>query len=361
MKYLYSTAILCALMFLSTTASATVWTVSNNPDRPAQFTAIQPAIDAASPNDTILITGGTYNGTLTVVKPLVFYGESIEGPDFPFTYINGTLNFNRFNSSLSSSGSRVYGIRLSSVYFQPNFSGALAGQQTLDDIILERCLVQSSILVYPYDGVSNITMRNCLFRNSNLYVDQQNNGNASSLLITNCIFENSRIDGSTGSTTIDMNGNLVVRNSLFLDRATSCFGELAEIVLENNIFYAAEPTGLSLSTFNNNLTYLCNSNTIPYGDNLGSANIIAQDPLFTNYPALGGDHSWDWDYSLQAGSPALTTGTNGTDIGLGGGNAPVDNLPKYAKIPGVTVLDIPVSSVPVGGTLQINIEAESRD
>lgn len=361
MKYFYSTAFLCALIFLSFTASATVWTVSNNPDRPAQFTAVQTAVDAASPSDTILVTGGTYNETVTLVKNLVLYGEAIEGPEFPHVYITA-INFGRFNSSLSSSGSRVYGTRIFSITINPSFSGALAGQQTLDDIIIERCWIQGGNMYnYANDGVSNITFRNSLISGANLYLDQSFNSNFSALLMTNCIFDNTRIDGYTGSNVSDMNGNLVIRNSVFLNRSNSCFGEMAEVVLENNIFYAAEPTGLSLSTFNNNLTYLCNSNMIPYGDNLGSANIVNQDPLFTNYPALGGNHSWDWDYSLQAGSPALGTGTNGTDIGLGGGNAPVDNLPKYAKIPGVTLLDIPVSSVPVGGTLQINIEAESRD
>ena len=137
---------------------------------------------------------------------------------------------------------------------------------------------------------------------------------------------------------------------------------MQELVLENNIFYRAEPTGLVNSTFNNNLTYLCNNNDLPYGSNVGSGNLVNVDPNLANYPALGGvAHSWDWDYSLQAGSPAIGTGTNGSDIGINSGNSPVANLYTYAKIPAVTSLDIPVSSVPVGGTLQINIQAVSRD
>jgi hypothetical protein len=34
-------------------------------------------------------------------------------------------------------------------------------------------------------------------------------------------------------------------------------------VVENNIFYKAEPTGAVNSIFNNNLTFLCNNGTLP--------------------------------------------------------------------------------------------------
>jgi hypothetical protein len=88
---------------------------------------------------------------------------------------------------------------------------------------------------------------------------------------------------------------------------------------------------------------------------------VNQNPLFTTFPALGADFAWAQNYALLAGSPAIGTGTNGTDIGINSGNSPVTQLYKYAKIPAVTSLTIPVSSVPVGGTLQINIQAVSRD
>ncbi len=233
----------------------------------------------------------------------------------------------------------------------------------MSDIIFERCRFQGTTYWHWYDGLSDITMRNCYFNGTTIAANQAGNvGTLSNCLITNCVFDNCLLRSlSYNSTTYDYDGNLVLRNNLFLNRTSNNFLSLIEIVLENNIFYKSEPTGLSLSTFNNNLTYLCNNNTIPYGDNLGSGNIEATDPEFINYPALGGAHSWSYDYGLEATSPAAGTGTNGTDIGLTGGNAPVNQLPIYAKIPGVTLLDIPVSSVPVGGTLQIQIEAESRD
>lgn len=360
MKTLAQSLLVLAAILVSGAASATVWTVSNNPDRPAQFTGIQAAIDAASPGDTLLITGGTYSGTINQVKNLVVYGEAIEGSEFPVTFIQGTWSIQRFNSSLSASGSRYYGIRFQGVNISGNFTGSSAGQRVMSDFIFERCTFTSTINNFPEDSLSDVTYRNCLFSANQIHT-MYSSTNVSNILVTNCVFDNATFRGSPFGTPLDANGNVVVRNSLFLNRTSDSFGGIAELVLENNIFYKSEPTGLVLSTFNNNLTYLCNSNTIPYGDNIGSGNIVAADPQFTNFPALGATHSWDWDYTPQAGSPCIGTGTNGSDIGLAGGNAPVANLPRYAKIPGVTLLEIPVSSVPVGGTLQINVEAESRD
>jgi hypothetical protein len=351
-----------AIILLPTTVLATVYTVSNNANRPAQYTNLQTAADAAAPNDTLLVTGSpaTY-GTLTLYKPLVVYGEAIEGSEFPITTL-GTVYCNRLNSSLSSSGSRFYGFHMTSINFSGSFSGSTAGQNVLNDFIVERCRINSGMTNTTYDGLSDVTFRNCYFRNSIITLDQEGAiiSDVSSIIFTNNVFENTLIRALYGL--IEFNGNVVIRNNIFIDRTTYSFQNAQQLVLENNIFYKAEPTGLENSTFNNNLTYLCNDNTIPYGTNIGSGNIENVDPMLVNYPALGGvDHSWDWDYSLQPGSPAIGTGTNGSDIGINGGNSPVANLYRYAKIPAVTTIDVPVSSVPVGGTLQINIEAVSRD
>lgn len=365
MKKIYSLMLVAVSLGLAQqNASATVWTVSNNPDRPAQYTGIQAAVDAASPNDTILITGGTYSGSVDVVIPLVFYGEAIAGPDFPVTYLTGTLSFKRFNNSLSSSGSRVYGMRLGGLSFNGSFSGYAAGQRVLEDYIIERCHLATST-INVNDGISNITYRNCLLKDAThqLNASAESPIAISNIIYTNNVFEDMFFTGySDGLPQYgDMNGAVLMRNNVFIDQTTSGFGGLSEIILENNIFYRSEPTGLTGSTFNNNISYLCNNNALPYGNNIGGANIENTDPLFANYPALGGVFSFDHDYSLEAGSPGIGTGTNGTDIGINGGNAPVANLYKYAKIPAVTELNIPVSSVPVGGTLQIEIQAVSRD
>ncbi len=365
---------LLLFVFVTTAVNmmATVWTVSNDPNRPAQFTALQAAVDAASPNDTLLVTGSgtSYYPGANVVKPLVFFGEGIEnGGAFPVTDLYA-LNFTRFNSSLGSSGSRVYGCRVGYLTINPYFSGGSYPQMILDNYIFERCSFYSGNIT-SNRNLSNITFRNCLFPDGYSGLTFNAGGEIdpvagwfTNVIVTNCIFSSdvSRINGNN----IDFNGNLVVRNCLFIQNVSESLVNLIEAVFENNIWYRAETksstsTNVNNCTFNNNLTYLCNNNSLPPAGNIGSGNIVNQNPLFTTYPALGAPFSWTHHYGLQAGSPALGTGTNGTDIGINSGNAPVTQLYKYAKIPAVTSLTIPVSSVPVGGTLQINIQAVSRD
>jgi hypothetical protein len=366
MKNSLFTLALLALCSLPVSLFATTWTVSNNAERPAQFTSIQEAVNAASPNDTILITGGVYSstaGTMTTTIPLVFYGEGIRGNEgFPKTTISsGSFNFRRFNSGLSASGSRVYGIefQFSGISIDADFSGALAGQETMSDFIFERCTFISSssatVSINVRDGISDVTVRNCLF-NGGEGLTTSGNGN----LLSNIVYTNNVHSSNDDYFKGIYNGNVVVRNSIFLNNVSPAF-EATQLVLENNIFYRSEPSGCNTCTFNNNLTYLANDNTLPYGNNLGSGNIEGQNPLFASFPALGAGFDWNQSYELLPGSPALGTGTNGIDMGINSGNAPVTQLPEYAKIPAVTNLEIPVSSVPVGGTLQINVEAISRD
>ena len=158
-----SAVVVFALTAIS--SQATVWTVSNDPNRPAQYTALQAAVDAASPNDTLLVTGSStsYYPGATVVKPLVIFGEGIEDiGTFPRTDLY-SLTLGRFNSSLSSSGSRVYGCYISQgLTLNASFSGATNSQQTLSNIIFERCQIRYSYCSSQWN-ISNLTFRNCLF------------------------------------------------------------------------------------------------------------------------------------------------------------------------------------------------------
>jgi len=346
------------LAFSALFVQATVRTVSNNPDRPAQYTTVQSAVTAANPGDTLLIAGGiNYNETVYIPKKMVLFGEGLngvasEGAVRTFIY---QIVFQRLNSSIGSNGSRMYGIECAFLNFQGHFTGATNPQGSLNDIVVERCYINNYV---SFDGTgtggySNITFRNCLLTTTYL-----SDPEISSTLFTNNVFHNSSIFYGAH----DFNGGVVLRNNVFINQTASSFQGPQELIVENNIFYKNEFTGCTNCTFNNNISYICNNNTLPPAGAIGSGNLINQNPNFLNYPALGGVNlNYSYDFTPQLGSPALGTGTNGTNIGLTGGNAPVANIPQWPKIPAVTQITIPVSSVPAGGTLQINIQAKTRN
>lgn len=64
---------LLALLFVQRTVQAGIWVVAK--DGSGQFAEIQPAVDAATPGDTILVRAGSY-GPVVIKKPLALIGKS---------------------------------------------------------------------------------------------------------------------------------------------------------------------------------------------------------------------------------------------------------------------------------------------
>ena len=74
------------LLFAINKTQATVITVSNAPNSPAQYTDLQLAINAANNGDTIYVSGSLVNyGVITIDKPLVLLGAGFNPQkDLPF-------------------------------------------------------------------------------------------------------------------------------------------------------------------------------------------------------------------------------------------------------------------------------------
>ncbi len=331
-------------------------TVSNNPLRPAQYTSIVAAITAAANNDTLLIAGSssTYSETINLTKPLTIIGEGINNPDGLNTTIGGAFWIKNASISQGASGSKLIGILFQGdMYINGDFTGASPAQRILANISIDRCKFTN---LYPYATVyNNFNIRNSLFADGSFY--EQGTVTGSDFRLENCIFSNQII---IGNVTI-----YKFKNCIFLNRTTNTFAPgISNIIVENCIFYKAEPTGASNSIFNNNITYLCNNNALPPTTgtgNTGTGNLVNTNPLFIDYPALGAAFSWSHNYGLQAGSPAIGAGTSATNIGLTGGSFPLNQLKGYSQLPVVTSLSLPNSSVPVNGTIQGNIKAKARN
>lgn len=354
--------LLTILAFIVLNSNATVRTVSNNPDIPAQYNNLQTAIDASSAGDTILVAGSaTSYGNITIRVKLILYGAGYNNPYGYNSYIN-TLYLARQNASIGASGTKIIGFYINNdTYLQGSFSGGAVNEKKMEKVVIERCRVKNIAMNQNDVIYANDTIRNCLIQSSSttFYAATYNN----------IIFHNNIFDASAMGQNYWAEANLssvFLRNNIILNYGSNFFSSgayrLLNMVVENNIFYSAEPQGCYGCTFNNNITYNNSNNVIPGPDNSGSGNLIGIDPQFTNYPFSGGAFNYSYNFTLKSTSPGIDAGTDNSDIGMTGGllpYAPGLNPP----IPQMLELKFPdnASSVKAGGTLNVSFKAKKQD
>lgn len=367
-------------VFLIQTSFATIWLVDNNPNSPVPLTNLQTAIDNAASGDTIMVAGSPNSyGDIAIPKPLTLIGEGYndqlgENSTVGIVYIRSSnVYFSGFNSS--------NGI---------TFDAANAPGNNLINVTVERCYQLTS---FSFDGgpfsnprlMRNIRIRNTISFNGTLRVSQ-NNGKDwilfDSLIIENNIFHVPAFynwgPNITGANTIIARNNLFFNgnnggnlNTLFYYHwyGTS----LHDVIFYNNIFWDCNPTKSVNCTFMNNLTYgngsgeptvgspgdpafgTGNNDTLPGPTN---GNLYSQDPMFVNF-APHQAFSYNLDFHLSPGSPAIGTGVGGTDIGIYGGYYPF-RVGEGPRIPIVDFINISNTAVPSGSTFYLQFDARTR-
>ena len=357
---------------------AATWTVSNNPSSPGQYTNLQTAIDAAAINDTIMVAGSaTSYGNISFGKRLVLVGAGYHNP-YGNNSTLGNVTLYRTNLYIGASGSKIMGFIITgNTYLTGSFSGSNSTTALCSNIVFERCQILSSFYFFYSTGspyleqlFKNDTIRNCIISGTVYFASYNTSGHGhfKDIYIHNNIFNG--ITSTNSSPFINFEGynptdftNINIRNNVFINKLYSCFGSLSNMIIENNIFYAAEPQGGTGCVLTKNLTFMCLNNNIPGTGNLGSGNIINANPLFVNYPLAGGvGFSYTYDFHLQhPASPGYNAGTDGSDIGIYGGWAPFE-VGANPYFPQMMELTLPNgSSVPAGGTLNVHFKARKQN
>jgi hypothetical protein len=363
--------LLVTACFFYTMSYADIITVSNDVDSPGQYTSLQAAINAASVGDTILVSGSPTNyGSVTINKKLTIFGSGYD-PSNTFAKITYLTNvtLTRFDAVQNASGTKISGFNLDNININNN------DPDTMKDITIERCLI--SVIInfqsFNFSDYANVTVQNCVFTRT---ITNINFGQYFGVLHHNHIFRNNIfngvISGDIQSSVNYINLSLVTfSNNIFTGSGTgTILDEVKNAVFENNIFFrkdAGENSSDGASAhcngcaFNNNITYQSAFDTIPYGNNIGSGNLLATDPMLVNYPITGAAFSFSHDYTLMGGSPALLAGTDASDIGITGGAVPFV-VAAPPRIPQMTSILIgPPSAVPLNGTLQIQFTARKQN
>ena len=374
-KILLSLVVTAGVAFFG---NSKVLTVSNNPNSPGQYKDVQAACDAASENDTIYVhaSGKEYNGAY-VRKKLVFIGEgTIPNQQIGLRTYIGQLYFTyasfggiETTSLATSSGSKVYGCEGKFVI------GTDKDRSNLFGFSFERCGGQ--IENEQYTSSNDIKVHQFI---GSVKFNSSVNQNTSNILITNSILYGVSIQTTLGSLVY----NNVVRNCIININSAS----ISATLVVNNIFYKQslgdplndigwEITAMN-STFSNNLYYskaLPNFNQNGYNTNSASGNLASTDSIFVfphgifHLPGYGSYGPEFPDFHLKLGSPALTMGTDGTQIGIYGGPTPWidggDGIFRYgtmpSQVPYVTDMDILNTVIQENGTLNVNIKAKVQD
>jgi len=361
------------LCLFTISAQATIHTVSNDVNNPAEYASVPDAYAAASPGDTLYVYGSptaydvinysdpSGNSSFRVSKKIVIIGAGY-APQSTGTVVYPTKfnqpitlgkEFDLITGNLTSSPEGSKFIGLEAGIGASDSGGNSVPEEGISDIVIERCKlslgfpqyvttsnwqiinchlvaggVPKSTSIRTLGAVQNIVVSNCILTSA---------VEVSNVEFNNCIFlamhENNWPFGGSGS------GTSTFRNSIFINCNFNTYT-------------------FSNCNFLNNLTVLSPNTTFPIGNdnNVGSGNLS---PI-----CVGNNCVDDEDYHLETTSPGKLYGTDGTDIGIFGGAYPWPDASGFTgtpPIPQINVFNLLNTIVGPSDQLQFEAEAETQN
>lgn len=350
MKNLITT--LVASFILSNVCFATVRTVSNHPAGGSQYTNLQAAYTAAVAGDTLILEGTDFAYFLTSSArwdksiTVIGIGFNPQKQIPKRVKIRNTDALSMFLLRSGASGSRFYGIEFTHRVELETGYGAM------NNLVFEDCYFATDFYIGTNTSSTGFAFTNCVFYKDNGLNFNIDNSQASAGTFNNCIFDG-YIDGKSNP-----NLNLEFNHCLFLSTTgTEIFNNVYYPIIRNSIFMNRLPAGTFFGSYLNNLCRIPGTfPPSPANGNTASGNIEATDPLFVNCPAST-LYSTTQDYHLQAGSPAIATANDATDIGVHGGFTGFSEQGEVLINPIIRAMSILNSTVASNGTLNVQLHA----
>lgn len=326
---------ICWMLCFCNSSFAKIWRVNKNGG--ADFTDLQPAIDAASAGDTIQVEGYNSNGEnydFTCAKRLVFIG-----PGYLLTK-NPKTQFNIYDAPLTgtfaqgSDGSSMMGFNIGSIYVDAS------------NIRISR---NYNGTVYLGVEEDNGTFTNdTIEQNYNIGVTlNSDNAIFSNLQINNNILTGMGLRGSDESLSNHCTG-------VFYNNIVYSSPDVSDFLVENNIINGDTTNIAATNVFKNNI--LNGSDTSPnrngnfYVSDFTSIFVDWDDLYHPPSPGDEDESGTDGDAKLKAGSPAIGKGVGGVDLGVFSGANPYI-LSGMPDVPSVYQFAMPAtitnSSTPV--------------
>jgi hypothetical protein len=335
------------LLVLQINAFAVIRTVNNMPNGGAQYTSIVSALAAANHNDTIYISGSTssYETPITINKRITLIGPGFKIGGASQNTLEANIDQIYIDSSLATHGAnrvKIMGMKLTYITLQNN----------VKNITIERCRFYN--LGINNASNSGVTIRGCTFE----HINNNSGPSSNNIEISNCAFK----------LFYNLTPNTTVNQCVIYERNLNTSHSATNTLFVNNIFYNTNIGAASINacTFSNNLIYAVNVTiyNLPLPGSNGAGNINQQDPLFVS-SLPSSDISWpnifDYNYRLQAGSPALTASSTGGQLGIYGGPFAMNQMGILPTIPQVNEINISNPAVPQNGTLNVNVKARKQN
>lgn len=318
---------------------AAVLLVNNTPNSPGQYAQIDAAIAAASNGDTIYVSGSTIPySNCTVTK-----GVAIIGPG---AYNQTQFQFDASIASITIPGNigniKVKGMAITSGITANNLTG-------LHDVEIANCYLSGPINMVNCVNTYNIIIKNNIvsYSGNGLVFTNSNAANGN----YNFVIENNLLRCAIFGLSL---ANALVQNNTFFGSSSSAFnGSCANFIINNNIFYQINPTAnTSACIYTNNISY--NSNTT-YAS-MGPGNLDNTDPMFVNVPSTT-VFDINYNYHLQSGSLAIAAGSDGTSLGIYGGNSNMSTAGETYGMPVIRIMNLQNFNVPQNGNVNVKVRS----
>lgn len=333
----------------SASLNAAVFTVDSAPGSAAQYTQIDPAIAAASPGDTIYVSGNTVGyADATISKSLTLIGPGT----FADKQSQHAAIISAFRLVNNTDHIKIAGFNMNSIF------GPSANNVTFLDIS-NNCFTSFGgnfnplFICLGLTNCSNWTIHNNIFKYSQGLGNQITSaGGCFNFIIENNIFH----AGSYFLVGFNFTNAVIQHNTICYSSSSPCFNTVSNAIIQNNIFYNCDPGASTTGcTFNNNITYTTGSPYTPLGGN----NIDNTDPQFANVTAGASSFDINFNYSVPAASPAHNAGSDGTDLGYYGG-PPVINVSRRGEVinvPVVRQMNIQNITLPQNGNINVKVRS----
>lgn len=322
--------------------SATVRTVNNNTPSPGQYTSLAAAAAAASPGDTLYISGSPYNyNGITIDKRLTLIGTGHKPQNDAPTV--SRLDDITFSGNVDSA--KFIGLDVNQINLNTTSTG----------IEIMRCKIRYRIMISS--TTSKLKIESNYFEYAPVCLEADFYSPLADIYVRNNVL-NGAVSNFYGYYGIQ---NVYFKNNLFLYAGNAFTGSNRYLQVSDNLFYGSNPQGVSNTIFSNNNSYAAGANPFQTGSgNTLNNNQEDVNPLLVN--AAFGPYSYASDYTLQAGAPAKNAGSDGKDIGLTGGDGYFEKygIPAIPQVRAFSITSPANGMIAPGGTLQISVKSTIR-